>query len=111
LSLALASLICSVNHTIEGIPLALVATALNAAKTQILGTWPLEPSPDQANAMDLNVLQITTNQRQESGWIILEGLLNLGSEWIETQSNVLMKLFKTVFSQKMCEIDLVRIKD
>lgn len=54
--MALASLICSVRHTIEGIPLALITTALNAAKNQILGNWPLDPTAEQANIMDLNIL-------------------------------------------------------
>ena len=71
LATALACLITSVRETIKGVPLALVTTALNAAKNQILGNLPLELPPEQAQRLDLNSVEIHSSQRQESGWIIL----------------------------------------
>jgi hypothetical protein len=54
LATALACLISSLPQTIKGVPLALVTTALNAAKNQILGNMPIDLPPEQAHRLDLN---------------------------------------------------------
>ena len=41
----------------------------------------------------------------------MQGLLKLGSHWIDTQYILIAKLLQTVFCRAMCEIDLRRIKD
>lgn len=46
----------------------------------------------------------TNNHRREAGWILLEGLLYLGPDWIQSEMPLLMKLLKTVFQKEICAI-------
>jgi hypothetical protein len=87
------------------VPVALTTATLNLAKTLIIGILPLEVKTEEDKLkFDLGNMNSTTNQRREAGWILLEGLLYLGSDWILTEMPLLMKLFKTVFLKEICEI-------
>lgn len=59
LATALACLIQSLPATIKGVPLALVTTALNAAKNQILGNMPIELPPEHQYRLDLGQVKIS----------------------------------------------------
>lgn len=61
LATTLACLISSVKETIKGVPLALVTTALNAAKNQILGNMPLDLPADQSYRLDLSSVDINSS--------------------------------------------------
>ena len=85
---------------------ALATATTNLAKVLILGNLPLEVRTDQDKAkFKLNNIDSVTNQRREAGWILIEGLLQMGHDWILSEMVLLMKLFKTVLRKEICVID------
>ena len=91
-------------------PVALSTASLNLARQLIAGTLPLEVKTDEDKIkFFLQNINSTTNQRREAGWILLEGLLHLGPDWIQSELPLLMKLFKTVFRKEICFIELQKM--
>ena len=88
-------------------PVALSTASVNLAKGLILGNLPLEVKTDQDKAKyHLHNIDSVTNGRREAGWILIEGLLNLGTDWILSEMTLIMKLLKTVLRKEICAIDL-----
>lgn len=67
----------------SGVPVALSSATLSLAKWLILGQLPLDVKTDEDKSRFLLAnINSKTNQRREAGWILLEGLLYLGNDWI-----------------------------
>ena len=109
---ALACLFQSVPSAIKGVPVALVSTAMHAVKSLILGGQPLEAKTDeQKSQLYLSKSNPLNNQRREAGWIILQGFLYLGKDWIKSELSLILKLFKTVFRKETCLIEHAKLDD
>ena len=61
--------------------------------------------------MYLSKVNPLTSQRREAGWIILQGFLFLGKEWIKSELSVILKLFKFVFRKENCSVEYDKIED
>ena len=111
-AMALACLFQSVPYTIKGVPVALVSTAMNTVKSLILGGQPLEAKTDeQKNQLYLSKVNPLDSQRREAGWIILQGFLYLGKDWIKSELPLILKLFKTVFRKETCQIEHAKLNE
>ena len=59
----------------------------------ILGNWKVEEEEEETLFVnDLTKLDLQENQRREAGWIIMEGLIHLGNQWVGTRLSILFKL-------------------
>jgi hypothetical protein len=58
---------------------------------------------------ELKSIDLSQGERREAGWILLEGLLKLGPTWIKENSTMIHKLFRSIFSAKMCQVEQVNI--
>ena len=61
--------------------------------------------------MYLSKVNPLTSQRREAGWIILQGFLFLGKEWIRSELSVILKIFKFVFRKENCSVEYDKIED
>ena len=98
-------------NTVNGVPLAIAQSSLNVAKGMILGAWQVNDSDEMSEKMDLKNIDLVQDQRREAGWILLEGLLKLGNQWVQGNSQLIHKLFRSAFSPKMCTLDTAALKD
>ena len=80
--MALAALFTQVATSLRGVPIALANSTLNAAKGMILGNFHIDEDDEELFSQDLSKIDIRENPRREAGWIILEGLLHLGNQWV-----------------------------
>lgn len=108
---ALALVFSSVNHSLKGVPITLSNSSFNAAKAMILGNFQTEDDEEDIISVGLNDFDISDSPRREAGWILLEGLLHLGNQWVGSKVTTIYKLWNSVFSKDMCEIDVERIKN
>jgi hypothetical protein len=95
-----------VSHSLNGggVPLTLTNTVFNSAKSMILGSWKIEDEEDEAALMTLYQGDMSKNdsqesQRREAGWIIMEGLIHLGNQWIGTRLSMIFKLLNVSHSR------------
>lgn len=59
----------------------------------ILGNWKVDEDEEEFYfSMDLQKLDLQENQRREAGWIILEGLVHLGNQWMGSRLSLIFKL-------------------
>lgn len=66
---------------------------MNSAKGMILGSWKVDEDEEELiNNMDLNKLDLQEHQRREAGWIIVEGLMHLGNQWVGSRLSLFVKL-------------------
>jgi hypothetical protein len=92
--------LANVTHAINGggVPLMLVNTVFNTSKGMIIGglkgSGTVGDDDDEEivckEDLSMNVSQET--QRREAGWIIFEGLLHLGNQWMGTRLSMFFKL-------------------
>ena len=109
---ALACLFQSVPNAINGVPVALVSTAMNTVKSLILGGQPLEIKTDEQKAqLALSKVNPLQSSRREAGWIILQGFLYLGKDWIKSELPTILKLFKSVFRKETCTVEHGKLKE
>ena len=67
---------------------------------------PQEFTRDEDKAKyNLEKMNSITNQRKEAGWILLEGFLSLGRNWIKTSISKILRFFKSVFRKENCSIN------
>lgn len=107
---SLALVFSSVNHSLKGVPITLSNSSFNAAKAMILGNFQTEDDEEDIVSVGLNDFDIADSPRRESGWILLEGLLHLGNQWVGFKLTTIYKLWNSVFSKDMCEVDVERVK-
>ena len=108
---SLALIFSSVNHSLKGVPITLSNSSFNAAKAMILGNFQIEDDEEDIISINLNDFDISDSPRREAGWILLEGLLHLGNQWVGSKVSTIYKLWNTVFCKEMWEIDINRIKN
>lgn len=105
-SSVLACLFSAATSSLQGVPIALTNTALNCAKGMVLGNWQVEDEDDEVLAkLDLQSLDWKKSQRRAAGWILIDGILYLGSQWVSSRLSLIFKLFHSVFSKEMCLVD------
>ena len=107
---SLALVFSSVNHSLKGVPIKLSNSSFNAAKAMILGNFQTEDDEEDIISVNLSEFDITDSPRREAGWILLEGLLHLGNQWVGFKVTTIYKLWNSVFCKDMWEIDVDRIK-
>jgi len=116
---ALALVFSSVNHSLKGVPITLANSSFNAAKAMILGNFENQDysTPNARNSKTnssrqkdeeddimqygLNDFDISDSPRREAGWILFEGLLHLGNQWVGSKVTTIYKLWNSVFSKDM----------
>jgi hypothetical protein len=112
---ALALVFSSVNHSLKGVPISLANSSFNTAKAMILGNFESEDypmnSPDKRSKIreedediaqvGLNDFDISDSPRREAGWMLIEGLLHLGNQWVGSKVTIIYKLWNSVFSKDM----------
>jgi hypothetical protein len=108
---ALALVFSSVNHSLKGVPITLSNSSFNAAKAMILGNFQTEDDEEDIVQVGLADFDISDSPRREAGWILFEGLLHLGNQWVGSKVTTIYKLWNSVFSKDMCDIDVERIKN
>ncbi|CDW72650.1 heat repeat-containing protein 5b [Stylonychia lemnae] len=109
---SLTCLITSINHSLGGVPLALINQTINVAKGMILGNWKVGEDEDEYFfSNDLQKVDLQENQRREAGWIIFEGLVSLGNQWMGTRLSLFFKLLNSVFTKDMCIVNPIQLKD
>ena len=85
---------------------------MHSVKSLILGGQPLEPKTDEQKAqLALAKINPLENSRREAGWIILQGFLYLGKDWIKSELATILKLFKSVFRKETCVIEHGKLKE
>jgi hypothetical protein len=85
------------SHSLKGVPLALMNSTMNAAKGMILGNWKVEDDEEEIFfSNDLQKLDLQENQRREAGWIVLEGLIHLGNQWMGSRLSLFFKLLNVM---------------
>lgn len=108
----LASLLSATTTSLQGVPIALVNTALNCARGMVLGNWSMDEEEDEILLnMDLNKIDLKESQRRAAGWIIISGLLGLGNQWVSSKLPFFIRLWTSVFSKEMCQVDAIRIQE
>jgi hypothetical protein len=81
----------------------LTNTVFNTAKGMILGNWKAAGSGEDDEdefifKEDMGMLvSDAENTRREAGWIIFEGLIHLGNQWMGTRLSVFFKLLNVSF--------------
>lgn len=106
---ALALVFSSVNYSLKGVPLVLSGSSFNAAKAMIMGNFQTEDDEEDIVSFGLDDFDISDSPRREAGWILLEGLLHLGNQWVGSKVTTLYKLWNSVFSKDMCEVNMAKI--
>ncbi len=72
-------------------------STMNAAKGMILGNWKVEDDEEEIFfSNDLQKLDLQENQRREAGWIVLEGLIHLGNQWMGSRLSLFFKLLNVM---------------
>ena len=61
--------------------------------------------------MYLSKVNPLTSQRREAGWIILQGFLYLGKDWIKSEISMILKLFKFVFRKETCMVEYGKLDE
>ena len=73
---------------------------------------PLDVKTDEDKLkFNLENIDSVTNQRREAGWIIMEGIMQIGPDWLQSQQVILFKLLKTVFRKEICMVDLAKMSE
>jgi hypothetical protein len=107
----LACLLSATTSSLMGVPLSLVNTALNCSKGMVLGNWKVEDEDDEILAgLDLATIDLKESQRRAAGWIIIDGLLYLGNQWVSSKLPLLLKLWNSAFCREMCVVDQDMLK-
>ena len=94
---ALALVFSSANYSLKGVPITISNSSFNAAKAMILGNFQTEDDEEDIVQIGLDDFDISDSPRRESGWILLEGLLHLGSQWVGSKVTTIYKLWNSVF--------------
>lgn len=66
---------------------------------------------EQKAQLYLSKVNPLASSRREAGWIILQGFLYLGKDWIKSELPTILKLFKSVFRKETCFIEHGKLKE
>jgi hypothetical protein len=105
-STCLSSLLYCTDLQLSGVPLDIANAALSAARGIILGYYHNEDEDGSAGqAKDSRSGQHKENElvaKRHAGWIIIQGLLGLGSTWVAGITSTLLKLWNGTFDKDSC---------
>lgn len=98
----LASLLYCSERMLKGVPLDIANSALVSARRIILGHHQHEPeekkdSPKKAKEEGIEA-------KKHAGWIIIQGLLGLGTAWVSGNLSTFIKMWTVMFTKETCVI-------
>ena len=100
------ALIFSFGNSLDGVPLALSNSAFNTAKGMIMGIVTTEDDDEDIQSLSLEHINVRESNRRETGWILLEGLLHLGNQWVSFKLTTIYKLWNSLFCKDMCNVNI-----
>ena len=101
-SSCLSALLHCTELQLSGVPLDIANAALVAAKGIILGYY--HKDPEEAARLSEGKPRKETElvAKRHAGWIVIQGLLGLGTSWISSNLSTLVKLWNMAFDKESC---------
>ena len=96
-SSCLACLLYYSERLLNGVPLDIANSALISARRIILGQHQHEPDSIKNKEESLEA-------KKHAGWIIIQGLLGLGTSWVSSNLSTFIKMWSIVFTKETCII-------
>ena len=98
----LSSLIYCTERLLHGVPLDIANSALVSARGIIVGYHQHEKEDDRQNSFKSKENELL--EKRHAGWIVVQGLLGLGTSWVSGNLSTLITLWNTAFIKETCAL-------